>query len=419
MSERSSREVLFRKCMRAGIALSLAAVVAAPAWAQRGQNRGGSARPPMQMHMPQGRMNSPRMPMPRAPMTRPMRMPRPAPMPRMRTPSQPPVRSAPMPRVRPPVRSGSPRSGSPAPAARAPAQPRTAGAGRDGGPSPDGVPFTSESARRPAYTPAASGTFKERMARIRAMEDSRHQQQQPFYTYSQPYYPGLWGWGGFGWAGFGWGYGWSSLYFGSSLTCDPFSLLTNWTPLCFSPAAYYYGFDPFPFNTGLGPFSYNSLYYGGPLSPLYYGGNCLLCTSYDLNSYTWGLSGSSLGDPYMSPLQSSSVTISNGSLPGLLPAPANSEPTLATPGGVLPSYTYATPATTNQPVTLVLTNGTKVEATQYRLGADGSFHYVTVAGEPEAIPFAQLDMKATMKANQDKGVDFLVPKPQQPKPQVK
>ena len=256
------------------------------------------------------------------------------------------------------------------------------------------------------------------MARIRGIENSN---RQPVHTYYyQPYYPGLWGWGGFGWAGFGWGYGWNSLYFGSGFACDPYSLLTPYaSPFCIGPAAYYYGSNPFLFNFGLGPFSYNSLYYGGPLSPLYYGANCLLCTSFDLNPYTSGMSGSYLGNPYMTPLQSSSITISNGSLPGLLPAPANSEPTLATPGGVLPSYTYATPTSTNQPVTLVLTNGTKVEATQYRLGADGSFHYVTAAGEPETIPFDQLDMKATMKANQDKGVNFLVPKPQQPKPQGK
>lgn len=254
------------------------------------------------------------------------------------------------------------------------------------------------------------------MARIRVNANRRHRH---VYKYYPSYLPAFWGWGGFGW-GLGWGYGWNSLYFGSGFTCDPFTLLTPyWNPLCISPAAYYYGFDPFLFNFGLGPFPSSSLFYGRPLSPLYYGANCLLCTSFDFYPYASGLPASLQPDPYMRPLQSSSVTISNGSLPGLLPAPATSEPTLATPAGVLPSYTYATPAATNQPVTLVLTNGTKVEATQYRLGADGSLHYVTVAGKPETIPFDRLDMKATMKANQDKGVDFLVPKPQEPKPQGK
>lgn len=418
MSEKSAREVLFRKSVRAGIALSLAAMVAGPAWAQRGQSRGGGARPPRQMQMPRGRVSPPRMPMPRP------RMPRPAPMPRrapsMRPPTPrpaPPVRRAPTPRreVHPPVRTGGSRPVAPAPA---PAQPRNA-AHSDGGTSPARVPVTSESARIPAYTPTASRTFKERMARIRG---NANRNRPPVYAYYQPYpYPyGFWGWGGFGW-GLGWGSGWNSLYIGSGFNCNPFSpLLPYWAGWCTGPASYYYGFDPFLFNFGfgLGPFSSTSLFYG-PLSPAYSGPNCLLCTSYSFNPYASVLPASLQPDPYVTPLQSSSVTISNGALPGLLTAPPTSDPSLATPGGSLTGYTYATPDAKNQPVTLVLTNGTKVEATQYRLGADGSLHYVTVAGKPEAIPFNQLDMKATMKANQDKGVDFLVPKPQEPKPQGK
>jgi len=230
---------------------------------------------------------------------------------------------------------------------------------------------------------------------------------------------GGYGWGGYGWGGYGWGgYGWAPLFIGAGFTCDPFSLLLMYGgPVCISPGAYGFGFDPFLFNFGLAQYFSAGRFYGTPISPLYLGPNCLLCTSYALNPYASGMSNSLLYDPYMTPLESSSISISNGALPGLLSAPATSAPPLGTPAGGAASYTYATPSTARQPVTLVLTNGTKVEATQYRLAGDGQIHYVTTSGKAEAIPFLQLDMKATMNANRDKGVDFLVPSQKQPKPQ--
>ena len=265
------------------------------------------------------------------------------------------------------------------------------------------------------------------MVKLRSFE---HPSQPPNYYYNNG--TGFWntggyGWGGYGWNGYGWGgygwggYGWAPLFIGG-FSCDPFNtglLLMYGGPVCINPGAYWFGFDPFLFNFGLAPYFSASQFYGTPISPLYLGPNCLLCSSFALNPYASAMPNSLLYDPYMTPLESSSISISNGALPGLLPAPATSAPPLDTPAGGASSYTYATPSTARQPVTLVLTNGTIVQATQYRLAEDGQIHYVTTSGKAETIPFLQLDMKATMNANRDKGVDFLVPNPQQPKPQPK
>jgi hypothetical protein len=222
--------------------------------------------------------------------------------------------------------------------------------------------------------------------------------------------------GGYGWTGYGWGgYGWNPLFIGGGYFCDPFSLMLYGDPACFIPGAYMYGYypmfgyDPFFANFGFaGPFSSSSLLFGAGLL----GPNCLLCSSFGFDPF---LSDSFALDPYR-PTPGNSAGISNGDLSVLLTTTAVPESADATTSPAT-SYTYANPAATNQPVTLVLTNGKTIQATEYKLTAYGTFRYVTTSGETETIPLAEVDIQATMKANQDKGVDFLVPKARQTAPQ--
>lgn len=235
------------------------------------------------------------------------------------------------------------------------------------------------------------------MARQRAFQEAHS--SVLYYGYQ----PALWDWGGFGWGGFGW----NSLYFAGPFPCDPFSLMTLYVgPVCFSPASYGYGFDPFLFDFGLASYLSPGYAYGMPLSPFYFGPNCLSCTSLDL--FPVGMPESFWLNPSMTPLGSPSI--SNGAVSGLVSKPASAS-WLAEPGGILSTYAYATPPATHTAVTLVLKDGTKIQATRYRLDADGSFHYATTSGTQETIPFNRLDVNATMKANGGKGVNFLVPKP--------
>jgi hypothetical protein len=228
-------------------------------------------------------------------------------------------------------------------------------------------------------------------------------------------------WFGYGWAGYGFGgYGWGGLGW-SPLVCDPFQLSYFSTDpaflaayyACFDPNAYYslFGYSPFFNNFGFGPFSSTSFLFGAGYLDL----NCLLCSSYGYDPFTFGMYNSLSPDPYM-PTLGSSVSISNGDLPGLVPTASVPEPSSAT-AGEAPSYSYVKPSTTSQTITLVLTDGTKIQAKEYRLTANGMFHYVTTGGQTEEIPFSQVDIKATMQENPDKGTDFLVPTPEQSEPQ--
>jgi hypothetical protein len=271
------------------------------------------------------------------------------------------------------------------------------------------VLFAPRNGRRPAYTPINSA--KQLMAGQRALASSK----SIVYTGQ-----GYGSWGGYGWTGYGWGgFGWNPLFIGNGYFCDPFSLMMLYgDPACFIPGAYMYGYnpmfgyDPFLANFWFGPFSSTSLLFG----PSFLGPNCLLCSPYGYDPFTFGMYNSLAPDPYM-PTLGSSVSISNGDLPGLVPTTSVPEPAPATSGGAS-AYTYASPSATNQPVTLVLTDGTKIQATQYELTANGMFHYVTTGGQAEKIPFTQVDIKATMSANSDKGVNFLVPQSPQTAPQT-
>jgi hypothetical protein len=321
----------------------------------------------MPMPMPQGRMEHPAMPrMPSPPMPRQQPMTRPMPQP---GPTQQPV---------PPVRRALP----------VPAPPRKAENGsstsrsRSFGFSPDAV-------RKPAYTP---WSYLEQQ-KARQSASANGSSSTTFYAYQ----PAAWDWAGYGWGGFGW----NSWYLTGLYSCDPFSLLNLYGgPVCFGPTAYEYGFDPFLLNFGLA--SYDTF------SPFSWGSNCLFCSSLSLDPFTIGMTDSFQLDPYQETFGSSSIAGGSGSLSGVS-APGAGDSSLAAPGGELSTYAYATPPLPKTPVTLVLSDGTTVEARQYRLAADGSLHYVTTAGKQTTIPFGRLDMKATMKANRDKGVEFLVP----------
>jgi hypothetical protein len=314
----------------------------------------------------------------------------------------------PMPRPAPTVRQPHPtrpviRNPQPAPA-----QPRTTDTDSSRT-SSTSSPFTLIYPRRPVYTPTT--TTKEFMAGQRALLSSK---TYPVYTGQ-----GFTGWGGYGWSAYSWGgFGWSPLFFGAYF-CDPISMMMQYGyPVCFFPPAYLYGYypmfgyDPFLANfAGFGLFSSPNLLFGsGFLGP-----NCSLCSSPAFDPFTLGLYGALPFDPYV-PTPSSSVSISDGDLPGLVPTNAAPESS-STTGDGSSAYTYVNPSSTGTPITLVLTNGTKIEATQYQLTGNGMFEYVTTGGRMGKIPFTQVDVKATMEANPDKGEDFLVPQSQPSQPQ--
>lgn len=254
----------------------------------------------------------------------------------------------------------------------------------------DGRSLPSDGVRKPAYTPW--NYLKQRKGQQGA--SATGQGSPTYYAYQ----PALWNWAGYGWGGFGW----NSWYLTNLGFCDPFSFPTLYgNPLCFNPSGYGYGYDPFLFNFGMS--SYNTF------SPYYWGYDCLFCSSLSLNPFTVGMPDSFQLYPYVETPGSSSITGGSGSLKGLVSAPGSGDASLAAPGGKLSTYAYATPPLPKTPVTLVLTDGTKVEATQYRLAADGSLHYRTTTGAQVTIPFKRLNMKATMKANRGKGVNFLAP----------
>jgi hypothetical protein len=403
MRRQSTGGILIRKGVRAGIVLSTITLFSATSWAQRGTARGSGA-PSTRMPMPQRHIAPPStppmrqaptsMPRPQPPAAR--RLPMPRPEPRVSRPVPSPVR---------PARPMPPAARDPRPA---PAQPRSTDTNSSDS-SSNSTPFTLDNLRRPVYTHTTS--TKEMMASQRARANSR--------TYSGYTGQGFGSWGGYGWPAYGLGsFGWSSLFIGGYF-CDPFSLMMLYgDPMCFVPGAYLngygpmFGYNPFLVNFGgFGLFSSTNLFFGAG----FLGQNCRLCSSPAFDPFTMGLYGASPYDPYK-PALGSSVSISEGDLPGLVSTTDVPEPSPAKSDGSS-SYTYVTPSSTGTPITLVLTDGTKIEATQYQLSANGMFRYITTSGRVGKISFTQVDIKATMKANSDKGVDFLVPKNQQPESQ--
>jgi hypothetical protein len=297
-----------------------------------------------------------------------------------------------------------------------------------------------DSVRRPAYTPLTPGAIRDRIASFRAF-------QQPVASgglgwpsggynsggYSYNYGYGF-GYGGFGFGGFGWG----PLFFGSGFFCDPLGLWICYSPAGYFPGSSFYLFPTMAYMAPFGPFPYSfsyypgSLFYNSPISPVYFGGYCPLCSSTVYNPFAFGLN---TGNSYLTPLESS-VLISNGVMPGLQSASSmgaaisgnDSEATsdssaageTAADADAGPSRSVTVFASQNprpgEPLTLIFSNGTTVQATEYWLGNDGQVHYVTSAGAKYAVPLDQLDLTGTVDANSQKGVQFLLPPSPQPQP---
>lgn len=288
------------------------------------------------------------------------------------------------------------------------------------------------------------------MGRLKTLPPS----PQVFYpssNYGSTWNSGYWGgnyWGSGYWGSGYWG---SGIYFGAGYFCDPFYM---WTWGCYNPyamftAGYPYYFDPafaylfpspfFSFSLFSGPYpylgsypfgypSYSSLLYGTPFSSTVFGSFCPLCTTSNSNFSLFTLDNPYLLTTSQLPTGSSASLTNGGTLSSadaasasstagtssgsalFAPAPTGSGQPATVSGTKLPAAT--------QPVSLVFTDGSTVQATQYWL-ADGKLHYVTVAGQSQAIPLGQFDIQATMKANQRNGVRFLPPAPRQQKTEPK
>ena len=387
MNERLNRDVLLRKTARAASIFSVAALLAAPAWAQRGRAGG----PPMRMPS----------------------MPAPMPMPRM----SPPMRQTPMPGPMPPMRppENMPRyNPAPRPVFHAPIPERMPNPGRRGkfgprsgpiGPPRGYMPTRAEGIRMPVYTPMTSNAYRARVAAMRA-----YQNQLGMSAYTFPAYLT--------------GYAWNPFFFGFG---DPFDFaffsgtgcsgLSPFSSLTFNPYSAGFAYPPFA-NPLFGP----GLFCGDPFSPAYFQSSasfCPLCGSFGFDTFALGLNNAGFLDP-LSALAPSSSFSPAGGFAGSWNTQGSSALAYDGFAGTSPPDSFSATAlsssefATNQPasgdrVTLVFTNGSTMDATQYWLGNKGNFHYVTSSGQAVTVPLAELDMPATMAANRRKGVQFLTP----------
>jgi hypothetical protein len=436
MSEKlTRREVLFRKGCRAALAFSVAALLAAPAWAQRGRGAGPPASMPRQSTPP---MSQPRMQMPRMspPPMRPQmpRMPQAPRMPQNMPRNNPGFRPPrPFSHARPPERM--PGAGSRFPMN----QPRTRtmhpgiNSGKFGMPggavrrSPAYIPTTRTMMRRPVFTPMTSKELRGRAALIQAFQN---RVGQPTYLLPPssagygygfgPYFPGFSPFG----PGFSFFFGDPFLFQADCLGFSPFSSLT------FDPYAAEFAYPPFA-NPFCGGFFSPEFYFSNPFGPfgMTFGSlntSCPLCSTQQFSLFSLGLDSSFL-DALSTP---NTTTYSNGALTGLIATPPTQfSPDATTEGNVLAGegFTGAAPNSSasapslstkafsmNQPapsqsLTLVFTNGSTARATRYWLASDGKLHYVTPSGAQMAVPLQQFDMSATMKANRKDGVEFIPP----------
>ena len=67
----------------------------------------------------------------------------------------------------------------------------------------------------------------------------------------------------------------------------------------------------------------------------------------------------------------------------------------------------APPAKPRPPSVFLLKNGEKLEARRYTI-TGGSLH-ITADGKPRVIPLTELDLKATLAANHERGVNLRIP----------
>lgn len=422
MLEKMASAAFFRLSLKAGLAVSLAALLAAPGWAQRpGMGRPAGPPPSMPQPMPMPQPNMGPRPMP--PMSRPAPMPPPAPMPR----TEPMPRQAPMPAPRP---ERSPRTDRPVPSApplrahpRLPLSPTTtstsnakqarptstAGRARTSEPF---VPLTSETGRLPVYSHVSGEAYLQRLARVKALLNQAFLSPQPNNAsiwYGNPWDAAYWG-EGF-WGGGFWG---MPMFMASGLYCDPFN---NWfvyssNPYGFlSPGSTFYYFPASLFTASLinSPFSCFSPPYSSGLFNLYAGGAsyCPLCTNSSLGLWNLGFY-----NPFgfLTTPASSSLALSSGLTPRSTTGDTGTTGSLfasASATSSAPLYRANAPPP-GQPVTLVFNNGKSVEATQYWL-SNGQLDYVTTMGVRKAVPLQNFDMNATMQANQRNGVSFLLP----------
>lgn len=413
MSVRLIRRVLFDRSACAGFALSFLALLAAPAWAQRGRPAPARrpASPPTRTPAPRSqapRMSQPvrQVPMRQIPMRQPiLRMRGPESRPRIGPYARPP---RPISHARPPeliirgkVRRTLSRSGKPYPGTPS----GKFGILRDSpGPAASYVPTTRTMMRRPLYALVPSTPLRKPISLLQSMQNNEYQRQT---SYAQPPYslaafffpqpalnPGCFGLSPS-----------SSFMFNPDAAVFSGSPLTN--PFCgaaFSPSVFsaeYFGL--------LG-----TLFASNPLCPI--------CNFQEFNPYAMGFD-SGLLNPY-SVSEGTSPSLRDPTLTSWLTwiATAPLKFSAFSPGeGLVNTSSSASssapaisdaPFTTNataldHPLTLVFANGSKVKAIRYWVASDWKLHYVTPSGSQMAIPLGQFNMSATMRANRKDGINFL------------
>lgn len=425
MSVRLTRVVLFHRTACAVFALSFAAtaLLAAPTRAQRGRSAPASrpASPPMRAPMPR-----PQMPRMSPPMRRgPMREPAPARRGPANTPRNGPIFGSPRPisHARPTGRM--PRGGAGRPMNPDQNSYRPMSNGKFGarratpGPAPRYIPTTRTLMPRPVFTPTTSTALRGRSALLQSF---RNRVYRPVYTspgyawggYSyNPYFPGFTP--AFGDPFLDLSFYWGTNCFGYSpmndFTFDPFAaefaypVFANpfcgamFTPSLFSP--------PYFWTLGM-PFGSNPL--------------CPTCGIGAVNPFAFGLDSGFLDAFSVPPAALPSFSDSTfATPPGNISASPSEEGLVNTSSSAGLSTTPISdaPFTMNHPpldhpLTLVFANGSTAQATRYWLASDLKLHYVTPSGSQMAIPLAQFDMSATMKANRKDGIRFLPQSSAQP-----
>ena len=73
----------------------------------------------------------------------------------------------------------------------------------------------------------------------------------------------------------------------------------------------------------------------------------------------------------------------------------------------VPGGPSAPPAKPRPPSVFLLKNGEKLEARRYTI-TGGSLH-ITADGKPRVVPLTELDLKATLAANHERGVNLKIP----------
>ncbi|HVB97711.1 MAG TPA: hypothetical protein VNJ12_00050 [Candidatus Dormibacteraeota bacterium] len=259
-------------------------------------------------------------------------------------------------------------------------------------------PAHAEGARFPVYTPMTSSSYRARVAAIRSLQNQ--------YAVSLYSWPGFWG-----------GTGWNPFFFGSGFFIDPFDYAFSPAFSGFSGAGCFgftsfnnWAFDPFGAQFALQPFAnpfYGpSLFCGDPWAPAFFAPSCPLCNTTWFDSFAPG--GNNTGFPDASSiLPQSSASPSNGAAFSSAAAPPDASSSFTLRSS---AFTMNQPAP-DEPVTLVFANGSTMRATQYWLGNEGKLHFVASSGDKMVVPLEQLDVPATMAANNAKGIQLLTPFP--------